>query len=112
MSIKDICSLRDCKELKKLIVENPECPLLIFCSEDSWSGFYDYESQTDVGVSIQELTNYNGEFLDKDEFEEKISNDLCDDERYAKLSDEEFEAAVKELVSTAEFVKCIIVYCG
>ena len=34
----------DCTELKKLIIENPQAPLLIFAGEEAYSGQYGYES--------------------------------------------------------------------
>ena len=40
---KSNCSLNDTTVLRKLILENPDLPLLIFCGEDSCSGEYPYE---------------------------------------------------------------------
>lgn len=35
---------KDCTELKKLIIETPQAPLLIFAGEEAYSGQYGYES--------------------------------------------------------------------
>ena len=34
------CSLDDTTELRKLIIENPDLPLIVFAGEESWSGDY------------------------------------------------------------------------
>lgn len=36
-------SLEDTTELRKLIVENPDLPLIVFCGENSWHNWYPYE---------------------------------------------------------------------
>ena len=81
-------SLEDTTELRKLIIENPDLPLLIFCGPETNSGEYPYESNKDVGCDIQELTLYKDYWIPKDEYEEQLRDDLCDEEEYIKLTDE------------------------
>lgn len=106
------CSLNDTTELRNLILENPELPLLIFCGEDSWHDEYPYE-QADVGkIGIQELTLYNDCWMDKDDYEDRLSDDLSDQEEYKSLSDKEYNQMIRQKVSETEFVKAIVIYIG
>lgn len=107
---KSNCSLNDTTELKRLILENPDLPLLIFCGEYCNSGDYGY-MQADVNsVSVQELTLYGEIWRDKDDYEEQLADDLCDCEEYEDLSDEEYEKMIKQKVESTEFIKAIVVY--
>lgn len=47
---------KDCTTLKKLIVENPEAPLLIFVGEEANSGEYQYESTDSGSAFLEEIT--------------------------------------------------------
>lgn len=106
------CSLNDTTELRNLIIENPDLPLLIFCGEDTWHDEYPYE-QADVGkVGIQELTLYDNYWLDKDDYEEELANDLSDEEEYKNMSDEEYDQMIKQKVTDTEFVKAVVIYVG
>ena len=106
------CSLNDTTKLRNLIIENPDLPLLIFCGEDSWTDEYPYQ-QADVGkVGIQELTLYNDWWLDKEDYEDKLSDYLCNLEEYKDLSDEDYNKIIKRKVEETEFVKAIVIYVG
>ena len=106
------CSLNDTTKLRNLILDNPDLPLLIFCGEDSWHDEYPYE-QVDVGkVGIQELTFYNNYWMDKDDYEDRLSDNLCDQEEYKSLSDEEYNRMIRQKVTETEFVKAIVIYIG
>lgn len=61
---------------------------------------------------MEELTLYKGWWLNKDDYEDQLSDDLCGKEEYGDLSDEEFSRTVKEKVAKAEFVKAIVIYVG
>lgn len=106
------CSLNDTTELRKLIIENPDLPLLIFCGEDSWHDEYPYEQADASGGEIKELTLYKDWWFDKDDYEDKLSDDLCDQEEYKNLSDKEYNRMIKEKVAETEFVKAIVIYVG
>ena len=107
------CSLNDTSNLRKLILDNPELPLLIFCGEDSWHDEWPYEqANINGGPSIQRLTFYRDCWMDEDDYYDKLRDDLCDYEEYAHMSDEGFDAAVDKLVAETEFVKAIVVYVG
>ena len=105
------CSLNDTYDLRKLILENPELPLLVFCGEDALCQEFAY-SQADVHrCSIQSLTLYADDmWLDEDEYTDRLRDDLCDD--YADLSDEEYDRMIEQKVAETEFVKAIVMYVG
>lgn len=104
------CSMNDTTELRKLIIENPELPLLIFCGEDSWTDRWSYEQACVNSARIDELTLYGDVWLDKDDYEDRVRDDLCED--YADLSDEEYDKMIEKKVAETEFVRAIVVYVG
>ena len=105
-------SLNDTTELRKLIIENPDLPLLIFAGEEAWQGEYSY-NQTYASVgSIQTLTLYNGMWLDEQEYKDRLYDDLCDCEEYIDLSNEDYDKVIKQKVAETEFAKAIVVYVG
>lgn len=106
------CSLNDTSELRKLIIDNPDLPLIIFAGEESWQGSWSY-NQADVhGVRIQELTLHGDMWLDRDEYEEKLADDLANVEEYAELSDEEYNKMIERKVAETPFCKAIVFYVG
>jgi hypothetical protein len=105
------CSLNDTTELRKLIVENPDLPLVVFCGEDSWTDTWAYEWAEVRSVRVDELTIYNDEYwLDREDYEDRLRDDLCED--YEHLSDEEYDAMIDKIVAETDFEKAIVVYVG
>lgn len=104
--------MNDTTELRNLIIENPDLPLLIFCGEESWHDEWAYESAEVNSVSIQNLTLYDDIWMDEDDYKEKLSDDLCDEEEYKGLSDEDYDKMLDEKVKETEFVKAIVIYVG
>lgn len=109
-SLKAECSIKDTAELKKLILENPDLPLLIFCGEESWNGDYAYSQAEAHGIDVKKLTLYNEMWMPEDEYRETLENDLADD--YKKMTDSEYSAMIDEKVSQTAFIKAITVYVG
>ena len=105
-------SLEDTTELRKLIIENPDLPLLIFCGPETNSGEFPYESNKDIACDIQELTLYKDWWIPKDEYEEQLCDDLCDEEEYKNMTDDEYDAMIDQKVNETEFVKAIVIYVG
>lgn len=105
-------SLNDTTELRKLIIENPDLPLLIFAGEEAWQGEYSY-NQTDASVwGIKTLTLYNDMWLEKQDYEDKLYDDLSDCEEYIYLSNEEYGKTIKRIVDETEFTEAIVIYVG
>lgn len=103
---------KSCEELKKLILENPSAPLLIFVGEEAWSSNYGYESVEGGCADLKEITIYNGMWLDKLDYEDELCDDMSDDNRYENLPDDAYDKAVKEIVEQTAFVKAIVIYVG
>ena len=105
-------SLNDTSYLRKLIIENPDLPLLIFCSENCNSGEFAFEQAMVNSAIIDELTLYKEKWIDKDEFKERLYEELSDEEIYENLSDSAFEQMIDEMIGATEFVKAIVIYVG
>ena len=101
-------SLDDTSDLRKIILENPDLPLVIFVGEEGWTGEYSYNLTEVTSVHIDELT-YDGEYyLDKYDFEDKLYDRHEDEFETVKELDDYVEKTMKE----TEFVKAIVVYVG
>lgn len=106
------CSLNDTTVLRNLILENPELPLLVFCGEDAWSGDWSYEQADITHGEIASLTLYGDYWLDEDGLWDKLSDDLCDEEEYKNMPDEDYSAMIDAKVAATEFFKAIVVWAG
>ena len=106
------CSLNNTTEVRNLILENPELPLLIFCGEEVNDGDYSYEQANVLSVNVSELTLYKDCWVDKDDYAESLSENLCDEEDYKDLSDYEYGQMIEQKVAETEFVKAIVIYVG
>lgn len=110
--------LHSADELKQLVVENPDLPILVFAGDYANNGDHPYMSCNHVSVE-------KGEFLDceqqidegkcytyRDDFEDDVYTVLEGEERYDYLSVEEFDSVVKQKITEYdEFWKpCIILY--
>ena len=111
MSLRNECSLKDTTELRKLILENPDLPLLVFCGEEAWQEIFPYNLAY-PRCGIENLTLYGDMWVDEDQYEEELSDALCDEEEYKDLSDEEWDEMIKQKVEETEFVKAIVVWVG
>ena len=105
-------SLNDTSNLRQLILENPDLPLLVFCGEDSWNDNYFYEMAIASKGSVETLTLYNDCWMDEGDYEDRLRDDLCDWEEYANLSDEEYDKMIEQRVAETEFAKAIVIYVG
>ena len=109
-------SLKDTSNLRQLIIDNPDLPLIIFCGEESWDREHGYSSASASKGSIQELTLYENVYdavwMDREDCAEKLADDLCDDEEYKDMTDEEFDNMIDDMVARTEFVRAIVIYVG
>lgn len=103
---------KDCTTLKKLIIENPEAPLLIFAGEYANTGVYRYESVPSGDAVLEEITMYGDQLLNKDDFEEVLGDDMANDKQYENLSDEQLDNEVAKIVAETAFVRAIVIYVG
>ena len=108
--------LHSADDLRKLIIEHPDLPLLVLASEDANSGDYPYMSCNSVSAEVGEFLDcmqYIDDehiFTDRYEFEDKICDTMYDYDG----SDQEFEQEVERRVMEYDpyWKPCIIVYVG
>uniref|UniRef100_A0AAU8AXG6 Uncharacterized protein n=1 Tax=Dulem virus 37 TaxID=3145755 RepID=A0AAU8AXG6_9CAUD len=99
---------KNTEELRKLILENPDLPIVILVSEDANSGDYGWQYCAKISVCIEQILDCEVPFseyiqTDKDEFEERLEEWLWDalssNSKGSTLTEEEFQellAAEKE----------------
>ncbi len=107
----------DNTELKKLILENPNLPLLIFATEDANSGEWSTElasCRCKKGIVLDEakdcwVPRNDRVYMDEDDLEYDIREAL--DDIQEGLNDEEFDNLVAIKMKTLEpyWKECIIV---
>lgn len=103
-------------ELKKLILENPDLPIVVLADESASCDYWGWTYCSIISFSISEILDcdyYDYDdvvFTDKERLEEKIADDLYDD--YCDKPDEEYEAAIKREVEKYEpyWQKVIAIY--
>lgn len=111
--LREEVSLKNNFELKKLIAENPEAPLLIFVGEDAYAySDFTYTSCKSSSPCLEELTLYKEEWINKEDFRERLEWELDDFEEYKSLSDEEYQNKVDEIVNNTSFITAIVLYLG
>lgn len=110
--LRNQCSLKDTTILKNLILENPELPLIIFIGEEAWGGEHPYEQADTTRGAVEELTLYGDMWLDKEDYEERLADDLGYEEEYKNMSDEEYNKMIDEKVAETGFVKAIVLWVG
>lgn len=108
------CSLKDTTILRNLILENPELPLIIFCGEEAWNGEYRYCQADASKGEIEELTLYGDKWLNKEDYEDELYDDLYIDnkEQCKTMTDEEYAKMIDKKVAETEFVKAIVLWIG
>lgn len=115
---KMICPLNLTKssdELKQLIAENPDLPIVVLVGQDAASDDYGYTYCSDIHFCIDEILDCElpfGEgyvYNDRDDLEDALSDYLADCEEYENLSDEEFQTLlIKELSKYEPYWKKVI----
>lgn len=103
-------------ELKKLILENPDLPIVVLAGEEASSYDFYWTYCSSVSCHIGEILDCDyydyddAVFTDRDRLEEKIEDDLYDE--YCDKSEEEYDAAVKRELEKYEpyWQKVIAIY--
>lgn len=104
-------------ELKKLIAENPDLPIVVLAGEEASDGDHYWTYCSSISFYIEEILDcdyydYNDcVFCDRDYLEEYIENELYDE--YYDKSDEEYEQAIKDKLAELEpYWKKVIAICA
>lgn len=109
--------LQDNTELKKLILENPDLPLLFFATDEANSGNWSSElasARIYKGICLDcpkdmPIPNDERVYTDESDFEEDLAEGLHDE--YFNLSEDEYEALVKAHMEEYKpyWKECIII---
>lgn len=103
-------------ELKKLILENPDLPIVVLAGEESSTSWHPWTFCSSISFCIDEILDcdycdYDDcVFTDRDALEEHVADELADE--YEDKSQEEFEEAVKRKLEELEpyWTKVIAIY--
>lgn len=103
-------------ELKRLIAEYPDYPIVVICNgevcaDDGSKWWYAPSLSFDIGEILDCEQDVNEEriYSDREEFQEDIEYKLSDLPEYEKLSDKEFDAVVdKKLAEYDSYWKKVI----
>ncbi len=100
--------VHDSTELRRLIAENPDLPIVVIVGEYAWSGEFGWEYCANVWCEVDDIldceTPFNCDYIysDRDRFEEDMENYLYDLPEMRALADKEFEQAVKAEIAKYE----------
>lgn len=103
-------------ELKKLIAENPDLPIVVLAGEDANDGYWGWMYCSSISFAISEILDCDyydyddSVFVDRDRLEEKITDDIYDENEEA--SDEYCEELIKRKLEELEpyWKKVIAIY--
>ena len=103
-------------ELKKLILENPDLPIVVLASDEANCGDWCWQYCFHVSCHLDEILdcdysdNCDTVFTDRDDLEEHIAYELY--EEYCGKSEEEYEKAIKNKMEELEpyWTKVIAIY--
>lgn len=107
---------KESDELKKLILENPDLPIVVLAGEEANGGGHYWMFCSSISFRIDEILDcdfYDSDdtvFCDRDSLEEYIEEMLYDE--YCDKSDEEYDKAIKNKLAELEpyWTKVIAIY--
>lgn len=112
--------IHDTGELRKLMLDNPDLPIVVLAGDEANHGDWCWEYCNRVSCCIAEIldvhTPYDSEdgivFSDKDDFREAVAEELGDKGICIAMSDAEFDAAVEREVKMYDgcWKKVIAIY--
>lgn len=106
------------EELIKLIQENPKLPLVFLVNNDEIAGDYGSTVMEEFRAYKSEVYKYErwGDLCfsdDESEVEEYYVDEFADDEKYEKLSQEEYENEIKKYIKeNVEHYEAIVINVG
>lgn len=93
--------VKDSTELRKAIAENPELPIVVMVGREAALEEYGYTYcevvKAEVGEILDCHTPWSEEiYNDRIEFEEDMVDYLCEEDKYKKMTGEEFEKILEK----------------
>lgn len=86
-------------DLLKLMLENPDTPIMFFSYNDNIYEDDSYTAYTDFYVDIEELALDDGVYLEYDDIVEKYNDVFYNKPGYKDLSDDEFDKAIEDYIN-------------
>ena len=109
-------SLNDCTELRKLIIENPDLPLLIFADENAYDNGWMYSQCQVDNCEIKELTLCDdGCWRNEDDYGEYLNNAFINSDvypEYVNINKKEYQAMINKKIEETVGIKAIVVLVG
>lgn len=106
----------DTTNLKKFIMEHPDCPIAVLCSEEVGCSDYAWTYASDIQFEFGEILDCKQDiddrkiYSDRDEFEEELEEKLWDE--LEPIAEEEFQKRLSEEIKKYEpyWKDCIFIY--
>lgn len=116
MKLDRLCTtIHSTEVLRKMILENPDLPLLVFAGEEANGGDYSWMCCTDVRCEKGEVLDCAGPkneyiYTDREELEDDVADQLYGE--VGNLPDDELNRLLKERMSKYEeyWTECIVLY--
>ena len=101
--------VKQTNDLKELITQYPDYPVVVIVSsdvvaDDGYAWWYAPEIRFGIGeiLDCEQDIDEEKTYVDRDEFEDDLRDNLSWDEIYDKLSDEEFDKVIEEKLNEYE----------
>lgn len=113
---KKFCLSKKSDELRKLILENPDLPIVVLAGDEANNGEYIWMFCSYIRFCIEEILDCDyvasddTVYTDRDALEDDIADDLYDE--YSDKPQEEYEAAIQQRLAELEpfWTKVIAIY--
>lgn len=110
----DVCTKTD--ELRELILQRPELPIVVLTDSDVVADGYGWWYGCNIYYSVDKLlyiNKYGDDTIidDESDLKEYLENELADMDEYENLSDSEFDELVKAKLKEYEplWTECIVI---
>lgn len=101
--------VKQTNDLKELITEYPDYPIVVIVdsevvADDDYGWWYAPEIRFGIGeiLDCEQDVDEEKTYVDRDEFEDDLRDNLSWDEIYDKLSDEEFDKVIEKKLNEYE----------
>ena len=101
------------KELIKIIKENPNLDIVVMASTQELTDDYGYLLLEKIKVEIADIYNHPLDeriYFDKEDIVEELREYFSDDEKYANMTDEEYDKMCEEKAKDYFYKKAIIIW--
>ena len=100
--------IKQTDELKKLIAEHPDYPIVVIVANEVIGDDYSWWYAPCISFSVGEILDCEQDideektYVDRDDFEEDVQYNVECDENFENVTDEEFDAEVKRIMTEYE----------